>query len=144
MRADEGKGPARLRQERLLELARDGQLLFHLPFFLRFLVEARVVDRHRRLGSQRVQRVELRIRQPRGDVLAVDVEHPDRLHPSDPGHVPGIVERQVAERDAEDAAQAEAPRRGVVLGSRAAVEVVDHAPPAGLVDLVRHAAAGLE
>src|SRR5437763_14669 len=65
------------RQQRLLNRRRDRQLLLELGLVERFAVEARVLDRQRRLGRQRVERGDRRRRSQGAALAAVEIQHPD-------------------------------------------------------------------
>ena len=84
----------------------------------------------------------MRVRKLRGDILAVHVEHSDGLHPPDTGQVACFAEGEVAERDARDAPDAQAPGRRVVFRAVPDVQVVDDGAHARPKNLVRNPVAG--
>ena len=116
---------AAVRQERLLDLGGDAHLLLEPRLLDRLAVEPRVLDRHGRLGRQRLERRTRRGRQKLPFLPAVEVQHPDplllarRLVAVEVAHEP--------ERHALHVADAERDRAVVHVGEVAVEQVRHHA-----------------
>ena len=121
---EEGALALRIRQKGLLDLGSDLQLLLHLGLLERLPVQPRVLDGHRGLGCQHLERGLRGRRGQRALLLAVEVQHADALflHRS----VRLIDKPDNLEWRTEDLPNAEHDRVGVVAHSP--FEQVGHHP----------------
>jgi hypothetical protein len=74
---EECAGPQRLRQQRLLDLRCDLQLLLEPRLLDGLAVQTRVLDRPGRFGRERLERRARRMRQHRALLPAVEIQDPD-------------------------------------------------------------------
>jgi hypothetical protein len=101
------------RQQRQLDLRREAQLFFDAGRVERLPVEARVLDRDRRLRRKRLERGPRRRREQPSLLPAVQIEHANR--PRVPYRIRVVDDMHQTKRDADDVANAIRPRLVVRL-----------------------------
>ena len=143
-RLEEGPAVARLGQQRLLDFGGDADVLFELRLLERRSIEARVLDRQRGLGGERLEGAAGRRGQQRPALARVEIEHADAARGNRPDRGGVLDVAHHVQRHAQDVADAERHRAHVDVGQLAVEEVGDQPRVARLEDLFRNLAAGLE